>query len=154
LCKNTNHRGFFNHTHTLTAAATTSRHKFPRADDDTASTSTETASLSRSGASTISSLSSTASTAENIGVVTLKETKTSLKLVNEDHVDKDPDGLEFVGAYLADCNTNDAAWLTVAPDPASFVMDVGVMIDDDWEEVGEEPNLTVVESNDNTSVAF
>ena len=33
-------------------------------------------------------------------------------------------------------------------------MEVGVMVDDDWEEVGEKPNLTVVESNNNTTVAF
>jgi len=98
--KNTNRRSFFNRTHTLTATTTTSVHSFSRADDDTASTSTETTSLSSSGASAIYSLISTASPASNLGDVTLRETKTSLNSVNEDHVDKDPDGLEFVGAYF------------------------------------------------------
>jgi len=91
MCKNTNRRGFFNRTHNLTATTTTSGHKFSRADDGTTSTSTETTSLSSSGASTISSLSSTAYPAGNISAVTLKENKTSLKPVNEDHVDKDPE---------------------------------------------------------------
>ena len=75
-----------------------------------------------------------------------------MKYVDENYVDEDPDGLEFVGAYLTDCIIDDAAWLTVTLDPASFVMEVGVLIDDTLEEVVQEPHLTIVESNNNTSV--
>jgi len=108
ICKNTQRKGFF--THTSTATATTSYHTFSCSDDATTATADETASLLISGSSSISSLGYVSAPGCSLGSVTAAKVKsTAMNPVDENRVDTDPDGLEFIGAYFADVSTNDAA---------------------------------------------
>ena len=45
-------------------------------------------------------------------------------------VDSNPDGLEFVGAYVADLNIDNATWMTSVPDFPIFKKEVGVDLQD------------------------
>ena len=45
-------------------------------------------------------------------------------------VDHNPDGLEFMGTYVADLNIYNAAWMASAPDPPIFKTEVGVDLQD------------------------
>ena len=107
-----------------------SGHTFPRTNDATASTADETASISSSDSSAISSLGSTSSPGCSLSAIFPNTTKPPpLQPVDEKHVDDDPDGLEFVGAFLADISTDDDVWVSVTPYPPSFTTQVGVTAD-------------------------
>ena len=49
----------------------------------------------------------------------------------EEYLDpNDPDGIEFVGAFIVDNSTDDVAWVSSAEDPDDFSPTVGVSVDD------------------------
>jgi len=92
-----------------------------------------------STASSISSLSSGLTAPEgNLSKVTPKpapQPPPKLPSVSEDpHVDPDPDGLEFVGAFMADAAVDDAVWMAQTSDLDDIALSVGVTLsalDDD-----------------------
>jgi len=126
VCNNTRRKEFFNRTHTSTCTTKFSVHKFPRTDDATASTTDETASISSYNSSDISSLGSTSSLGCSLGVILPATKPPPLQPVDENNIDDDLDGLEFVGDFLADISTDDAVWVSVTPDSPSFTEQVGV----------------------------
>ena len=135
-CKRTGRIGFFNRTHS------SSEHKFPRVDAaSSVSSGATTATEDSTVASSISSLGSTSAAAGNLGAVITPASKvvsapSSMPPVPEhDHVDPDPDGLEFVGAFIADDSQDGAAWVANTMDPPSFSVAVGAVLnaaDDNW----------------------
>ena len=129
VCKKTKRKGFYNRTHTSSKTATTEGHKFakPKADDETAVTSNSSLSSLFEG---------------NLGSVIPRRKRDStlppvppLPSVPEPAVDKpipaedDPEGLEFVGAFMAECPDDigdNAAWLAQTSDPPSTSLEFGV----------------------------
>ena len=138
VCKFTKTQGFYNRTHS------TKGHKFTRkipGESDSGTVATEGTSLSggssvSTGASTISSLSSGSATPGcSLGAVSHRPSKppSSLVSVPDDVLDSDPGGLQFVGAFMADANPSNAAWVSVATDPPDYQLATGVTFDPDPE---------------------
>jgi len=108
VCKNTRRKGFFNRTHTSTCTTKSSGHKFPSTDDAIVSTTDETTSISSYYSYATSSLSYMSSPGCSLGALLPATKPPPLQPVDENHVDDDPDGLEFVGDFLADISMDDA----------------------------------------------
>ena len=60
-----------------------------------------------------------------------EDTTTNPIVFSNTHVDPDPDGLEFVVAFIADASINyAAAWLTVSEDSSFLAPSIGATLGD------------------------
>ena len=107
----------------------TANHRFPKVVEENV-VSTIDSSISKEGSS-VSDQSSTfvSSVSENIASITklpsVPEKALKMKVdkgEEEDNLMVDPDsnGLEFLGAYMAELNTDDAVWMAAVSDPSHF----------------------------------
>ena len=129
------HAKIFNHTHSF------KDHRFPRSvGSDTESTTDSTLSGGRESGSTSGSSSAAGNVASFTRLSPVTDTQiTEIKKKekteeNNLHVDSDPDGLEFVGAYIADINVNGEAWMATVQDPSSLTLQVGDTLEQDVKE--------------------
>ena len=158
-CKFTGKQGFYNRTHN------TSNHKFPRQKSDDASTAPTVASTV-TGTSSISSLGSGSATPGcSLGIAQSKVRpnaspipENGLEVPNappipEDAIDPDPNGLEFVGAFMADASPNDAAWLTAAMDPPDIVLSTGALFESETSNEDNDAWFDATSDYDNENLA-
>jgi len=108
---------------------------FPKTDgDDTLSTAGSSLSvfsdtiLYRTSTSIWSTASGNVASVAKILPITESENKETI--LDKIEVDPNPDGLECVGAYVADLNIDDTAWMASVPDPPIFKIEAGVNLQD------------------------
>ena len=123
VCKRTKKKGFFNRTHTSSKTATTDGHRFPKgtkteAEADTVATSIS--SLSEGNLGSVSKPPPLAPVVDDTVIDGGTNVNTPIPAAN------DPNGLEFVGAFLAECPDDNAAWVAHTPDPPSMSLTFGV----------------------------
>ena len=131
MCKHTERQGFFNCTHI------SKDHCFPKqkiSDSDTLHTTT---SSPASTASSISSLGSGSTAPQgNLNALATAVNKLQLPPIKEQPpMDPDPDGLEFVCAFVVDLVDDNTAWVATAPDPEDISLSVGVTLTSTNDEV-------------------
>ena len=56
------------------------------------------------------------------------------------HVDPDPNGLEFVGAFMVDAVEDDADWAAMTSDPENLSLSIGVTLTDAVDDVWFDPS--------------
>ena len=129
--KNTGMQGFYNRTHS------SKDHTFPRGDTDSNTVSTED-STAASSISTLGSDSATPGCSLGVDSSSVKYPPPAYKSpdpplpppVKKEPLDPDdPNGFEFVAAFISDASPDDAVWLTKVDDPSFFSPAVGVTLE-------------------------
>lgn len=82
----------------------------------------------------------------------ITESKNTVTLSGAHNVDSNPDGLEFVGAYVADLNINNAAWMENVPDPPTSKTEVGVDLKDTSIDDGPRDSIIIINPQDIVNV--